>query len=58
VDLEFAATLRLPSVRIGQQQRLKRLVVVVDSDRSVRHVIFPVVDIPAAIDEALRVVSD
>jgi len=58
VDLEFSATLRLPSVRIGQQQRLKRLVVVVDSDRSVRHVIFPVVDIPAAIDEALRVVSD
>jgi len=58
VDLEFAATLRLPSVRIGQQQRLKRLVLVVDSDRSVRHVIFPVVDIPAAIDEALRVVSD
>jgi len=58
VDLEFAATLRLPSVRIGQQQRLKRLVVVVGSDRSVRHVIFPVVDIPAAIDEALRVVSD
>jgi len=58
VDLEFAATLRLPSVRIGQQQRLKRLVLVVGSDRSVRHVIFPVVDIPAAIDEALRVVSD
>jgi len=58
VDLEFAATLRLPSVRIGQQQRLKRLILVVDSDRCVRHVIFPVVDIPAAIDEALRVVSD
>ena len=58
VDLEFSATLRLPSVRIGQQQRLKRLVLVVGSDRSVRHVIFPVVDIPAAIDEALRVVSD
>jgi DNA-binding HxlR family transcriptional regulator/peroxiredoxin len=58
VDLEFAATLRLPSVRIGQQQRLKRLILVVDSDRCVRHVIFPVVDIPAAIDEALRVVTD
>jgi len=58
VDLEFAATLRLPSVRIGQQQRLKRLILVVGADRSVRHVIFPVVDIPAAIDEALRVVSD
>jgi DNA-binding HxlR family transcriptional regulator/peroxiredoxin len=57
VDLEFAAALRLPSVRIGQQPRLKRLILVVDADRIVRHVIFPIVDIPAAIDEALRVVS-
>jgi DNA-binding HxlR family transcriptional regulator len=57
VDLEFAATLRLPSVRIGQQPRLKRLILVVGADRVIRHAIFPVVDIPAAIDEALRVLS-
>jgi DNA-binding HxlR family transcriptional regulator/peroxiredoxin len=57
VDLEFAAALRLPSVRIGQQPRLKRLILIVGADRVVRHVIFPVVDIPAAVDEALGAVS-
>ena len=53
VDLRLAAALRLPSVRIGQQQRLKRAIVVVDADRVVRHAIFPVTDIPAAVEEAL-----
>jgi peroxiredoxin len=53
VDLRLAAALRLPSVRIGQQQRLKRAIVVVDADRLVRHAIFPITDIPAAVDEAL-----
>jgi peroxiredoxin len=54
VDLQFAAALRLPTIRIGQQPRLKRLIAVVDADRVVRHAIFPVVDIPAALDDALR----
>jgi len=54
VDLRLAAALRLPSVRIAQQPRLKRLIAVVDADRIVRHAIFPVVDIPAAVEEALR----
>ncbi|HTF12185.1 MAG TPA: winged helix-turn-helix transcriptional regulator [Asanoa sp.] len=53
VDLALAAALRLPTVRIAQQQRLKRLVVVVDRDRVIRHTIFPVTDIPAAVEEAL-----
>ncbi|GAA1876688.1 winged helix-turn-helix transcriptional regulator [Asanoa iriomotensis] len=55
VDLVLAAALRLPTVRIAQQQRLKRLVLVADRDRVVRHTIFPVTDIPAAVDEALTV---
>jgi DNA-binding HxlR family transcriptional regulator/peroxiredoxin len=54
VDLQFAAALRLPTIRIAQQPRLKRLIAVVDADRVVRHTIFPVLDIPAAVDEALR----
>jgi len=54
VDLQFAAAVRLPTIRIAQQPRLKRLIAVVDADRVVRHAIFPVVDIPAAVDEALR----
>jgi peroxiredoxin len=48
VDLQFAAAVRLPTIRIAQQPRLKRLIAVVDADRVVRHAIFPVVDIPAA----------
>ncbi|MEV0715241.1 winged helix-turn-helix transcriptional regulator [Asanoa sp. NPDC050611] len=55
VDLALAAALRLPTVRIAQQQRLKRLVLVADRDRVVRHTIFPVTDIPAAVDDALTV---
>jgi DNA-binding HxlR family transcriptional regulator/peroxiredoxin len=52
VDLRLAAALRLPSVRIGQQPRLKRAVLVVTPDRLVRHAVFPVTDIPAAVEEA------
>jgi DNA-binding HxlR family transcriptional regulator/peroxiredoxin len=57
VDLRLAAALRLPVVRIAQQPRLKRLIAVVDAERTVTKVIFPVVDIPAAVDEALGAVS-
>jgi DNA-binding HxlR family transcriptional regulator/peroxiredoxin len=53
VDLRLAAALRLPTARIGQQPRLKRAVLVVTRDRTVRHAIFPVTDIPAAVQEAL-----
>ncbi|MEV0348263.1 winged helix-turn-helix transcriptional regulator [Nonomuraea sp. NPDC050680] len=53
MDLRLAAALRLPTFRAGQALRLKRLILVVDRSRVIRHVIFPVLDIPAAITEAL-----
>ncbi|MEU8142687.1 winged helix-turn-helix transcriptional regulator [Nonomuraea sp. NPDC048901] len=53
MDLRLAAALRLPTFRAGQALRLKRLILVVDRFRVIRHVIFPVLDIPAAITEAL-----
>ncbi|WP_433511692.1 winged helix-turn-helix transcriptional regulator [Nonomuraea sp. CA-143628] len=53
MDLRLAAALRLPTFRAGQALRLKRLILVVDRFRVIRHVIFPVLDIPAAISEAL-----
>ena len=53
VDLEFAAALRLPTFRAAQQLRLKRLVLVVDRDRVVRDVVYPVTDIPAAVRHSL-----
>lgn len=52
VDLRLAAALRLPTFRSGQTLRLKRLILVVDPERVIRHVIFPVVDIPAAVTES------
>jgi DNA-binding HxlR family transcriptional regulator/peroxiredoxin len=53
VDLRLAAALRLPTVRIGQQQRFKRAVLVIGADRLIRHTIFPVTDIAAAVEQAL-----
>ncbi|NML50145.1 redoxin domain-containing protein [Streptomyces sp. R302] len=52
-DTRLAAALRLPTFRAGQLLRLKRLVLVVDRERTVRHVQFPVTDIPAAVRTAL-----
>ncbi|WP_336208419.1 winged helix-turn-helix transcriptional regulator [Nonomuraea sp. LPB2021202275-12-8] len=54
VDVRLAAALRLPTFRAGQAMRLKRLVLVVDRLRIVRHVIFPLLDIPAAVAESLE----
>jgi DNA-binding HxlR family transcriptional regulator/peroxiredoxin len=56
-DLQLAAALRLPAFRAGQQLRLKRLVLVVDHTRTIRHARYPVLDIPAAVTEALRLAS-
>ncbi|MGV9618926.1 winged helix-turn-helix transcriptional regulator [Streptomyces tendae] len=47
--LQLTAALRLPTFRAGQSLRLKRLILVVGPDRVVRHVLFPVRDIPAAV---------
>ncbi|WP_189130407.1 winged helix-turn-helix transcriptional regulator [Wenjunlia tyrosinilytica] len=52
--LRLAAALRLPTFRAGQRFRLKRLVLVIDSERVVRRALYPVMDIPSAVDEALR----
>ncbi|WP_049563926.1 winged helix-turn-helix transcriptional regulator [Nonomuraea sp. SBT364] len=54
VDLALCAALRLPTFRAGQTLRLKRAVVIVDADRTIHHVLYPITDIPAAVDEALR----
>ncbi|MEU8524466.1 winged helix-turn-helix transcriptional regulator [Streptomyces sp. NPDC048629] len=52
-DTRLTAALRLPTFRAGQMLRLKRLVLVVDRERTVRHVQFPVTDIPSAVTTAL-----
>lgn len=57
VDLHLTAALRLPTFRAGQQTRLKRLILVVDRDRTITGALYPVTDIPTAITEALRLVT-
>ncbi|MER6465851.1 hypothetical protein ACWC4D_36850 [Streptomyces sp. NPDC001288] len=49
-----AAVLRLPALRGAGRLRHKRLMLVVDAERTVRYVLFPVDDIPYAVAEARR----
>ncbi|MEV7426401.1 winged helix-turn-helix transcriptional regulator [Streptomyces sp. NPDC091212] len=53
----LTAALRLPSFRGAGRLCLRRLVLVLDRERTVRDVIFPVDDIPGAVDQALRLAS-
>lgn len=50
----LATALRLPVFRGAGRLRHKRLVLVVDTERTVRHALFPVDDIPYALSESLR----
>ncbi|MFC7110466.1 redoxin domain-containing protein [Nonomuraea rubra] len=54
VDLTLCAALRLPTFRAGQDLRLKRAIVIADAGRTIHHVLHPVTDLPAAVEEALR----
>ncbi|MFJ4536712.1 winged helix-turn-helix transcriptional regulator [Streptomyces tibetensis] len=53
----MAAALRLPTFQGAGRLRLKRLILVVGSEGTVRHALFPVQDIPAAVTEALRLAT-
>ncbi|WP_405950589.1 winged helix-turn-helix transcriptional regulator [Streptomyces prunicolor] len=55
---QLAAALRLPTFRGAGRLRHKRLVLVVDAERTVRHALFPVTDIPHAVEESLRLAAD
>ncbi|MEV6104981.1 winged helix-turn-helix transcriptional regulator [Streptomyces sp. NPDC051940] len=51
--LDLTAALRLPTFRAAGTTRLKRLTLVVDGDRTVREVLYPVTDIAGSVDAAL-----
>ena len=55
-DLRLAASLRLPTFRAAGVDRLKRLTLVLDRDRVVRGVLFPVTDPAGSVDDALALV--
>ena len=55
---QLGAALRLPTFRGAGRLRLKRLILVVDAQRTVRHALFPVDDIPHAVAESLRLAGE
>lgn len=56
-DLALTAALRLPTFRAAGVSRLKRLTLVVDADRVVRDVQYPVTDVTASVEAALAAVN-
>ncbi|MEV5968340.1 winged helix-turn-helix transcriptional regulator [Kribbella sp. NPDC051952] len=54
LELELTAALRLPTFRAGGYERLKRVVLVIGTDRAIKAVRYPVTDIADAVDWALR----
>lgn len=57
-DNRLTAALRLPTFRASGQLRLKRLTLLVDQERRVRAVQFPILDPAASVDEALELLGD
>lgn len=55
-ELGLVTALRLPTFRAGGMSRLKRLTLVVDRDRTVREVFYPVRDIEASVTAALAAI--
>ncbi|WP_427924869.1 winged helix-turn-helix transcriptional regulator [Streptomyces sp. cg40] len=55
---QLAAALRLPTFRAAGRPRHKRLILIIDAERTVRHTLFPIDDIPHAVEESLRLAAD
>lgn len=51
--LQLTAALRLPTFTGGETPRLRRFVLFIDPDRTIKDVLFPVTDIPGAVKWAL-----
>jgi DNA-binding HxlR family transcriptional regulator/peroxiredoxin len=56
-ELGLVAALRLPTFRAAGVDRVKRLTLVVDRDRVVRAVLYPVPDVTGSVQEALDLVK-
>jgi DNA-binding HxlR family transcriptional regulator/peroxiredoxin len=52
-ELQFALALRLPTFRAGGRDHLKRLTLIVGADRAIRHVLYPIPDPVASVEQAL-----
>lgn len=56
-DLQFAAALRLPTFRAAGRDHLKRLTLLVAADREIRHVLYPISDPAASVEQALTLLG-
>jgi DNA-binding HxlR family transcriptional regulator/peroxiredoxin len=56
--LELATALRLPTFRAGGGDRMKRATLVVDDERVVRGVLYPLEDPAGSVEEALTLLDD
>lgn len=57
-DLDFCASLRLPTFRAGGRERSKRMTMVIDRDQVIRYVHYPVNDPAGTVLDALSWVRD
>jgi DNA-binding HxlR family transcriptional regulator/peroxiredoxin len=57
-DTRLAAVLRLPTFRAGGTQRLKRATLLVDADRTIRSVQYPVADPAGSAQQMLRHIAE
>jgi DNA-binding HxlR family transcriptional regulator/peroxiredoxin len=55
--LQLAAALRLPTFRVGGRDNLKRLTLIVGRDRQVRHVLYPIADPVASVEQVLALLG-
>jgi peroxiredoxin len=56
-ELRLAAALRLPTFRAGGRDHLKRLTLIVDDAREIRHVVYPIADPAASVGRALSLLA-
>ncbi|MBO0808522.1 MAG: hypothetical protein J2P32_09510 [Actinobacteria bacterium] len=56
-ELRLAAALRLPTFRAGGRDHLKRLTLIADGEREVRHVLYPISDPVTSVERALSLLE-
>lgn len=56
-ELRLAAALRLPTFRAGGRDHLKRLTLIVDREREIHHVLYPITDPVASVERALALLT-
>jgi DNA-binding HxlR family transcriptional regulator/peroxiredoxin len=57
-ELELVAALRLPTFRAAGVDRLKRLTLLLDGDRKVRAVLYPITDPAGSVGDALTLIDE